>query len=352
MDTVLRFGLIGCGRIAPRHLQSISELPQAKLIAVADISESRAQRSARESLVDAYTDYRRMLDRDDIDIVNICTPSGLHAEMAVTAMRAGKHVIVEKPIALSLEDAHRMIATAQETHRRLCVVLQNRYNAPMQDLHSAIAGGKLGRLLLGNATVRWYRPQEYYEDGWHGTWHMDGGALMNQSIHHIDALQWIMGEPSSVFAYTATLAHQMEAEDTGVAVVQFKNGAVGVIEGSTITYPENLEGSVAVFGERGSLKVGGTALNRKVFWKIAGELEHEKELLTREQMDPPSVYGTSHRAVIADMIAAVVDDREPKTNGLEARKSVALVLAIYESARIGQPIKLSDEIWNATELQE
>lgn len=346
MDRVMRFGLIGCGRIAPRHLQSIAELPQAKLVAVVDIVESRAQQAAKEFLAEPYTDYRRMLDRDDVDIVNICTPSGLHAEMAVAAMRAGKHVIVEKPIALAMEDANRMIITASETQRRLCVVLQNRYNAPMQDLRSAVDGGELGRLLLGNATVRWYRPQEYYEDGWHGTWLMDGGALMNQSIHHIDALQWIMGEPTSVFAYTGTLAHQIEVEDAGVAVVQFKSGALGIIEGSTITFPENLEGSVAVFGERGSLKVGGTALNRKVFWKIGGELEHERELLIREQVDSTSVYGLSHRAVITDMVEAVIDDREPKTNGLEARKSLALVLAIYESARNGQPVRLSEGIWD------
>ena len=180
-----------------------------------------------------------------------------------------------------------------------------------------------------------------------GSWM--AARLMNQSIHHIDALQWIMGEPISVFAYTATLAHRMDAEDTGVAVVRFRSGALGVIEGSTITYPENLEGSLAVFGESGSLKVGGTALNRKVFWKIARELEHEKELLTREQIDPSSVYGSSHRLVIADMISAVLDDREPLTHGVEARKSVALVLAIYESARTGQAVALSSEIWHDTE---
>ena len=280
-----------------------------------------------------------------MDVVNICTPSGLHAQMAIDALEAGKHVIVEKPMALSLTDADRMIAAARLAGRKLCVVLQNRYNPPMQDLRRVVESGRLGRLLLGNATVRWYRPQEYYEDGWHGTWAMDGGALMNQSIHHIDALQWLMGRPESVFAYTATLAHRMEAEDTGIAVIRFRGGALGVVEGSTITYPENLEGSVAIFGERGSLKVGGTALNRKVIWKIEGELEHEKELLTREQLDPSSVYGASHRAVIADMIEAILADRTPKTNGAEAKKSVALVLAMYESARTGQPVELGDGIW-------
>ncbi len=341
----MRFGLIGCGRVAPRHTQSIRELSETQLIAVADVIESRAQRFARDTGADVYTDYRQLIERRDIDIVNICTPSGLHAQMAIDALQAGKHVIVEKPMALSLEDADRMIDTARLTGRQLCVVLQNRYNPPMQDLRRVIDEGRLGKLLLSNATVRWYRPQEYYEDGWHGTWAMDGGALMNQCIHHIDALQWLMGRVESVLAYTATLAHQMEAEDAGVALLRFTSGALGVIEGSTLTYPENLEGSVAIFGECGSVKVGGTALNRKVFWKVAGELEHEKELLTREQLDPSSVYGTSHKAVIADMIDALRTNRAPRTDGTTARCSLAVVLAIYQAAYSGGTVNMADGNW-------
>ena len=324
--------------MAPRHAQALAELAPHSLVAVADIVERRVQTFAREHGAEPVADYRHILERPDVDVVCICTPSGLHCRMAIDAMQAGKHVIVEKPIALSLDDADRMIDVAQATDRRLCVVLQNRYNPAIQDLRRAVDEGRLGRLLLGNATVRWYRPQEYYEDGWHGTWAMDGGALMNQSIHHIDALQWFMGQPESVFAQTGTLAHRMEAEDAGVAVIRFRGGALGVVEGSTITYPENLEGSLSVFGEHGSVKIGGTALNRKSVWKIAGELEHERELLTREQVDPTSVYGGSHKAVIAGMIAAVQSGAEPMTNGREARKSLALVLAMYESARRGQPV--------------
>ncbi len=346
MTDPIRFGLIGCGKVAPRHAQSLTELPDARLCAVADVIESRAQRFAKEYRADAYTDYRRVLERRDVEVVSICAPSGLHAPMAIEAMQAGKHVIVEKPMAMSLRDADQMIATERTTGVKMCVILQNRYNPPMQDLRRVVDEGKLGRLLLGNATVRWYRPQEYYEDGWHGTRAMDGGALMNQSIHHIDALQWLMGDAASVFAYTGTLAHKMEAEDVGVVAVRFASGALGTIEGSTLTYPENLEGSVALFGERGSVKVGGTALNRKVLWKVAGELEHEHVLLTRDQVDPPSVYGTSHHHVIADMIAAIRENRAPRTNGLEARKSVALVLAIYESARTGKPVDMTTGSWN------
>ncbi len=345
MTDKLGFGLIGCGRVAPRHVESIVSLADARLVALADIREERAGRFATQHGANPYADYHALLARPDIDVVSICTPSGLHAQMAIDALAAGKHVLVEKPIALSLVDANRMIAAAKAADRKLCVVLQNRYNPPMQDLRRLVDAGVLGKLLLGNATVRWYRTQEYYEDGWHGTWALDGGALMNQSIHHIDALQWLLGAPESVFAYSGTLAHRMEAEDIGVAVIRFRNGALGTVEGSTVTYPENLEGSVAVFGAHGSAKVGGTALNRKVLWKVAGELEHERELLTRDQVDPPSVYGTSHQAVIADMIAAVREDREPKTNGPEARKSLALVLAMYESARTGQPAGMPAGVW-------
>ncbi len=337
-----RFGIVGCGRIAPRHADSLADIPGAELVQVCDVIESRAHAFAEKHGVSYCLDYHELLANPQIDIVNICTPSGMHAEMTIAALKAGKHVIVEKPMAMNPADADRMIAAAKDANRKLCIVLQNRYNPPMQDFYHAVHDGKIGRVLLGSVTVRWYRPQEYYNDGWHGTKSMDGGALMNQSIHHIDALQWLIGVPvKSVFAYTATLAHQMEAEDVGVVVVKFENGALATIEGSTVTYPQNLEASVALFGEKGSLKVGGTALNRKVFWKIAGEIEHEKELLTREEVDPPSVYGASHRHVIEDMMQAIDEDREPQTNGAEGRKSLVLVSAMYESARTATEVFLN-----------
>lgn len=340
MTDKLRFGIIGCGRVAPRHAQSVRQLDRAELVAVADKVESRVNHFSAEYGAQPHTDYRALLDRDDVDVVNICTPSGLHAQMGIDALQAGKHVIVEKPIALSTADADRLIATAGSTGKKLCVILQNRYNPPMQDIYRIVHSGRIGRILLGNATVRWYRPQSYYEDEWHGTWAMDGGALMNQSIHHIDALQWLMGDVESVYAYTATLAHHMEAEDVGVAVFRFRSGALGSVEGSTVTYPQNLEGSVAIFGERGSLKVGGTALNRKVMWKIDGELEQEAEIITADVVDPPSVYGHSHKLVIDEMIDAVLNDRQPATHGAEARKSLALVEAIYDSARSGAAVQV------------
>lgn len=343
MDRTLRFAVVGCGRIAPRHAQSLQDLQAShnvQLAAVCDSVPSRAQHLAKTYNTWSYTDYQAVLDDPQVDVVSLCVPSGLHASMGQEAARAGKHVLTEKPMALNLRDADALIETCHSAGVTLGVVLQNRFNPPMRDLRALVDSGRLGRLLLGSATVRWYRPQDYYDDGWHGTWSMDGGALMNQSIHHIDALQWLMGEVESVFAYTGTLVHRMEAEDVGVVVVRFKSGALATIEGSTVTYPENLEGSVALFGERGSVKVGGTALNRKVFWKVEGQIEQERDMLSREMIDPPTVYGFSHREQITEMIDAIRKGRLPSTHGQEGRRSVELVTAIYESARTRREVFL------------
>ena len=334
----LRFAIIGCGRIAPRHAQSLVEIQNAQLVVACDLIESRAQNIANQYGCEPSTDYRRVLERKDIDVVAICVPSGLHAQIGIEAASAGKHVLVEKPIALTVADADALIESCKKFGVTLGVVLQNRFNPPMRDLRQAVDDGELGRLLLGNATVRWYRPQEYYEDGWHGTWAMDGGAFMNQAIHHIDALCWFMGQPERVFSYTSTLAHRMEAEDVGVATIRFKNGGLGVIEASTITYPENLEGSLSLFGEKGSVKIGGTALNKKVIWKLEKMFEHEKYLIRHDEIDPPSVYGYSHKAQIEEMINAILEQREPSTSGVEAKKSLAVVCALYESSHHGKEI--------------
>jgi len=344
MTDTLRFGLIGCGRIAPHHAQALQHLPDSALVAVADIIEQRAYQFADEYGADPYVDYHDMLRRDDLDVVCICTPSGLHAQMAIDAANAGKHILVEKPMALTLNDADAMIVAAKANGVRLCVAFQNRYNPPIQDLRAAVQSGRLGRLLMGNATVRWYRTQDYYEDGWHGTWAMDGGALMNQSIHHVDALIWLMGEPvASVFAYSATLAHHMEAEDAVVATLRFASGALASIEASTLTFPTDLEGSITLLGERGSVKIGGVALNRKEMWKIEGELEREADILGENQADPLGVYGTSHPHVFADLAAAIRENREPFVDGPQGRHALEVVLAVYESARTGQPVTLNNQ---------
>lgn len=336
------FALIGCGRISNRHGEALRDLHAqgARLVAACDVIEARVKRFTNDFGGAAYTDYHELLRRDDIDIVIVATPSGMHSGMGQDVARAGKHLLVEKPISITLEQADALIETCEREKVILGVVLQNRFNPPMRALRRVIDNGDLGRLLLANVTVRWYRPQEYYEDGWHGTWAMDGGAMMNQCIHHIDAMRWLLGEVDSIFAYTGTLAHTMEAEDVGIAVVRFRSGAMGVIEGSTVTYPKNLEGSIAIFGEHGSVKVGGTALNQRVFWKIKDQLEHEHLLLANEAVEPPTVYGFSHREQLLEMMNAVNEGRQPTTHGREARKSLEVVSAIYQSAHEGREIRM------------
>lgn len=342
-DGVLNFAIVGCGRIASRHADAIWARGDSRLVGVCDVGEQRAARMATQYGCEAYTDYEKMLSRSDLDVVCVCTPSGLHAANAIQAAKAGKHVIVEKPMALTLKDADALEQACRDAGVKLTVVLQNRYNAAMRRLREAAEAGKLGKLLLATVTVRWYRPQEYYSgDNWHGTWAMDGGALMNQAIHHLDALQWMMGDVESVFAYTATLAHDMEAEDTGVGVVRFQGGSLGSIEGSTITYPANIEGSLAVFGQKGSIKIGGNSLDRIAFWKVEGEVEHEQEILRRQELDPPPSRFLSHSLVLDDMVKAIREDRQPATNGVEGRKSLALVLALYQSAREGREVRMEE----------
>ena len=334
----LNFAIIGCGRVAPRHAESIKQIKKARLLGVCDVKRENADLFGEKYHSQVYYSVDELLRNKKIEVVSICVPSGLHVSLGIKAARAGKHIILEKPMALNLKDADSLINECKRNKVKLCVVLQNRYNQPIQDLKKLVESRKLGKINLASVCVRWYRPQSYYNDDWHGRLTMDGGAVMNQSIHHLDALIWLLGMPKSVFAHTATLAHQMEAEDVGIAVFKYQNRALAVFEGSTITYPENLEGSIALFGDKGSVKIGGTALNRKVFWKIKGQLDKEAVILAKEKNDPKSVYGLSHKEVISDMIEAVLKNREPKTNGYEGRKSLKLVLAIYKSAKEGKEV--------------
>ncbi len=337
---MIKFAIVGCGRIAPRHAQSIVGCSNAKLTAVCDVVGEKANTLAKQYHSHPVFSFEEVLSRRDVDVINICTPSGLHAQMAIKALRKGKHVLVEKPMALTVKDAEEVIKTADRYKRKLCVVLQNRYNSPMQDVKKLVLQKGLGKIYLGNITVRWYRPQEYYNDGWHGTKDMDGGVLMNQAIHHIDALQWLMGMPRAVFCKKATLAHEMETEDTALAFLEFPGGALASLEASTICWPQNLEGSVSLFGETGSVKIGGTALNRLVIWKVKGEEDREHEILTLADSDPASVYGNSHTQVIEEMISAIEQDRDPATSGLEGIRSLQIVEALYKSAEIGKKVNL------------
>jgi len=331
----LNFGIIGCGRIAYKHAEAIKKNEKGNLLYVCDIIEERAVDYKNKYDAEEYfIDYHEMLERPDLDVVNICTPSGMHAEMGIAAAKAGKHVIVEKPMALSLKDADDLIKACEENGVKLAVCFQNRFNLPVQKLRKALEEGRFGKLTHGSAVVRWFRPQEYYDQApWRGTWAMDGGCLMNQAIHNIDLLQWMMGPVESVFGYTATNLRKIEAEDVGVAVLKFKSGALGVIEASTTIYPENLEETLAIFGEKGTVVLGGIAVNKIETWKFA-DSQDENGDIEKHQQDVPNVYGFGHNALIEDFIHAVVNNRKPYIDGKEGRNALEIVLSIYQNNSI------------------
>ena len=328
----LNFGIIGCGRIAHKHAEAIKKNVKANLLCVCDIIEERAAEYKDKYGAEAhFTDYRKMLEYSGLDVVNICTPSGMHAEMGIAAAQAGKHVIVEKPMALSLKDADDLIGACDESGVKLAVCFQNRFNPPVQKLRRALEEGRFGKLTHASAIVRWFRPQDYYDQApWRGTRAMDGGCLMNQSIHNIDLLQWMMGPVESVFGYTATNLRKIECEDLGIAVLKFKNGALGVIEASTTIYPENLEETLAIFGEKGTVVLGGIAVNKIETWKFADSTEENGDLDGHKQ-EVPNVYGFGHDALIEDFIQAVNNNRKPYIDGREGRKALEVVLSVYQS---------------------
>ncbi len=333
------FGLIGCGRIAKNHLKAITSLENARLEAVCDIDEARLTEAKEQYGCRTYVDYREMLKDPDIKIVTICTPSGLHAKMAIDAMEAGKHVLVEKPMAMSLQEAAAMIAAAEKTGVKLGVVHQNRFNKAIVKLRRALEEGQFGKLTHGALTVRWHRDKNYYDQApWRGTWAQDGGCLMNQSIHNIDLLQWMMGPVESVFAYTATNARDIEGEDAAVAVLKFKNGAFATVEASTTIYPRNLEETLHIFGTTGTAGIGGVAVNKIESWRFEGV--DEATVLADQDKEPPNVYGFGHYDTIKDFIDAVDSGRQPAVPGEEGRKALEIILAIYHSVKYREEVKL------------
>ena len=259
----VRVALVGCGRISRNHFEAIKRIDGLELVAVADSDLARAQAVGAEQGVPAFGSLDEMLAAVPSDLVSICTPSGLHPQHGMIAARAGRHVLTEKPMAISLAAADELVQACDNAGVQLFVVKQNRLNPPIQLLRRAIDKGRFGRIYSANVTVRWTRPQEYYDaEPWRGTWEFDGGAIMNQASHYVDLMQWLVGPVESVMAKTATQARRIEAEDSGVALLKFRSGALGVIEVTVLTYPRNLEGSITILGEKGSVKIGGTAVNR------------------------------------------------------------------------------------------
>lgn len=340
MSAPVRVALVGCGRISASHFEAIAAVDGVTLSAVCDTVEERAKAAGAAQGVPWFTSYEQMLAQVDCEAVAIATPSGLHPQQGVLAARAGKHVISEKPMAISLAGADALVQACDGAGVHLFVVKQNRLNPSVQLLKRALDKGRFGRLFLANTTVHWTRPQAYYDQApWRGTWEFDGGAFMNQASHYVDLMQWLVGPVESVIAKTATLARRIESEDTGAAVLKFRNGALGVIEVTMLTYPKNLEGSFTLIGERGTVKVGGTAVNRIEHWAFADEDPDDAEV-ERVNTDPPSVYGFGHVPYYRNVLKVLRGEAVPDTDGRGGRKSLELILGIYESAKTGREVPL------------
>ena len=346
----LGFGIVGCGVIGPTHARAIQQLPEdARLVAVCDVVPEKAQKFAAEYGGEAYTNLDEMLARPDIDVISVCVPSGLHAEVGVKAANAGKHLVVEKPIDITLDAADRLINASKQNNVKLEVISQHRFSPGMRQLREAVETGRFGKLLLGDAYIKWYRTQEYYDSGdWRGTWALDGGGcLMNQGVHYIDQLQWTMGPVESVIARTATAAHErIEVEDVATAILKYKNGAIGVIVGSTAVYP-GLPERLEISGTGGTVTIEGSKVSRWLFKDELGETDSyggKAKAATQQPQEQqgagtaanPAALGMSgHVAQLSDMIGAIRENRSTAITGEDARRPLEVILAIYKSAEEG-----------------
>ena len=337
----LRFAIAGCGRISKNHLESLKKhAKDAELAGVCDIDPAALQAAVDASGAPGYREYEELLEKSGADIVVLATPSGLHAEQAILAAQAGKHVMTEKPMATRWQDGKRMVAACDSAGVRLFVVKQNRRNATLQLLKRAIDEDRFGRIYMVNVNVFWNRPQSYYDSAkWRGTWEFDGGAFMNQASHYVDLLDWMIGPVESVQAFTATLARDIEVEDTGVAAIRWRSGALGAMSVTMLAYPKNFEGSITVFGERGTVRIGGVAVNEIQHWEFADK-RPEDERVKEASYQTTSVYGFGHPLYYENVIKALRGEAEPETDGREGLKSLELLIAIYLSARDGRRVTL------------
>lgn len=341
--SILRFCLIGCGRIAVRHSELLSSgtIPGASLVGVCDIVEDKARAMGEKVGVPWFTDMHEMLAAVDVDVLVVLTESGKHAEHVIEIAKYRKHIVVEKPMALRLSDADAMIRACDDAGVRLFVVKQNRFNVPIVKTREALEAGRFGRLVMGTVRVRWCRPQAYYDqDPWRGTWALDGGVLTNQASHHVDLLEWMMGDVEKVYAISRTALADIEAEDTAVVSLQFSNGALGVIEATTATRPRDLEGSLSILGEGGTVEVGGFAVNQMKVWSFVEPHENDESVLANYSVNPPDVYGFGHRAYYEHVIDSIQNNKPHLVDGLEGRRSLELISAIYESIETGREVQL------------
>ena len=340
-DRKIRFALVGCGRIAVNHFSSIKQhSDRAELVGVCDVSRSALDAAVALTNAKPYTTVASLLKDTNADAVILSTPSGLHAQQAVEIAASGRHVVTEKPMATRWHDGLRMVKACDDASVRMFVVKQNRRNATLQLLKMAVEQGRFGRIYMVNINVFWTRPQEYYDSAaWRGTWEFDGGALMNQASHYVDLLDWLIGPIESIQAYTATLARDIEVEDSGVISVRWRSGALGSMNVTMLTYPKNLEGSITILGEKGTVRIGGVAVNEIQQWEFL-EPRDEDSQIKQANYATTSVYGFGHPLYYNNVINVLRGEALPETDGREGLRSLEVLIAAYLSARDGKRVAL------------
>ena len=340
-DRPIRFALVGCGRIAQNHIAALAKhAARAKLTAVCDTDPTALAAAVTASGARGFTSLDELLRTSDADIVALATPSGLHPVQAVACAAAGKHVMTEKPMATRWEDGKRMVAACDAAGVHLFVIKQNRRNATLQLLKRAVEQKRFGRIYNVAINVFWQRPQSYYDSAkWRGTWEFDGGAFMNQASHYVDLIDWLIGPVESVFAYTATMARNIEVEDSGVLAIKWRSGALGTMNVSMLVYPKNLEGTITVLGEKGTVRIGGLAVNEIQHWEFS-EKTADDDLVKEASYQTTSVYGFGHPLYYDNVLKVLRGEAEPETDGREGLKSLEVLIAAYMSARDGRKVSL------------
>lgn len=353
----MKYALIGCGRISTNHMKAAVN-NKLNIVGVCDILPEKMEGILEkhglenDETIHRYTDYKELLEKEQPTLVSIATESGNHAEIALYCIEKGVHVIIEKPMAMSIDDANKIINLAEEKNVKVSACHQNRFNIAVQELRKAVVAGRFGKISHGSIHVRWNRNKGYYDQAsWRGTWAQDGGALMNQCIHGIDLLRWMMGdEVEEVYGATRQQFHDyLEAEDVGMAVVKFRNGAIGTIEGTTNVYPKNLEETLYIFGENGTVKIGGTSTNNIDVWEFADETEEDAKNKGLAEATS-NVYGNGHTSLFADVIDSIENDRKPYVDAVAGRNALEMILAIYKSQKTGQPVKLPLNEFASTDM--
>ena len=337
----MKYALIGCGRISPNHIAA-AQNNKLELVAICDTDpacmEDKVRKFKLDESVKRYTDYQEMIEKEKPELVAICTESGKHAQIALFCIEHGCNCIIEKPIALSIADADAIISASIKHHVKVSACHQNRFNKSVQIIREAIDMNRFGRLFYGTAHIRWCRNHEYYDRAsWRGTWEQDGGALMNQCIHNIDLLRWMMGG-------------EIE-EVVGIALIKFKNGSYGIVEGTTDIYPSNLEETLYIFGEKGTVKAGGQSVNVIEEWRFSDLLDDPEQVKQKFHENPPNVYGYGHTPLYADVINAITQDRQPYVTAMDGKRALELVLAIYKSAAQGGSVKFPLEECATTDFK-